>query len=105
VGVAHGLGQQDPALEALEAAPCDVRVNAVAPGATQTDMLETVTGHDAEAKAGFLATVPLQRAAEPEEIADVIVYLAAGRAPRTWRWRGSPTACAGTSRRGRHCQE
>jgi NAD(P)-dependent dehydrogenase (short-subunit alcohol dehydrogenase family) len=64
---------------ALEAAPYGIRVNAVAPGATQTEMLETVVNHDAEAKAGFLATVPLKRAAEPEEIADAIVYLAVGR--------------------------
>jgi NAD(P)-dependent dehydrogenase (short-subunit alcohol dehydrogenase family) len=64
---------------ALEGAPYGVRVNAVAPGATQTDMLETVVNHDPEAKAGFLATVPLKRAAEPEEIADAIVYLATGK--------------------------
>lgn len=64
---------------ALEAAPYGVRVNAVAPGATQTDMLEMATGHNAEAKAGFLSTIPLKRAAEPEEIADTIVYLAFGR--------------------------
>lgn len=63
---------------ALEAAPYGVRVNAVAPGATQTDMLEAATGHNAEAKAAFLSTIPLQRAADPEEIADAIVYLALG---------------------------
>jgi NAD(P)-dependent dehydrogenase (short-subunit alcohol dehydrogenase family) len=63
---------------ALEAAPYGVRVNAVAPGATQTDMLETAVNHDADAKAGYLATIPLGRAGRPEEVADAIAYLATG---------------------------
>jgi NAD(P)-dependent dehydrogenase (short-subunit alcohol dehydrogenase family) len=52
-----------------------VRVNAVAPGPVETEMLNRFTG-SAEGKAGYLATLPIKRAATPEEIADTIVFLA-----------------------------
>ncbi len=61
---------------ALEAAADGVRVNAIGPGPVQTDMLERVTGHDADAKAAFLATVPIGRAGDPGEIAAAITFLA-----------------------------
>lgn len=64
---------------ALEAAPFGVRVNAVAPGPIQTAMLDRLTG-SAERKAGMLATVPLKRAGEPDEIADAIVFVASPKA-------------------------
>jgi NAD(P)-dependent dehydrogenase (short-subunit alcohol dehydrogenase family) len=60
---------------ALEAAPYGVRVNAVGPGPVQTAMLDRVTGGDPAAKAAFLATVPQQRAGEPEEIAAAVAYI------------------------------
>jgi len=60
---------------ALEAAASGVRVNAVAPGATETGMLNRFTGN-AENKAGLVATVPMKRVANPEEIADAAVFLA-----------------------------
>jgi 3-oxoacyl-[acyl-carrier protein] reductase len=44
-------------------------------GPVQTAMLDRVTGGDAAAKAAFLATVPQQRAGEPEEIAAAIAYI------------------------------
>jgi NAD(P)-dependent dehydrogenase (short-subunit alcohol dehydrogenase family) len=59
---------------ALEGAGSGVRVNAVAPGPVETEMLNRFTG-SAEGKAGFLAAVPVKRAATPEEIADTIVFL------------------------------
>jgi NAD(P)-dependent dehydrogenase (short-subunit alcohol dehydrogenase family) len=59
---------------ALEGAGSGVRVNAVAPGPVETEMLNRFTG-SAERKAGYLATLPLKRAATPEEIADTIVFL------------------------------
>jgi NAD(P)-dependent dehydrogenase (short-subunit alcohol dehydrogenase family) len=62
---------------ALEGAPYGVRVNAVAPGPVQTAMLDRVTGGDDEAKAAFLATVPLGRSGDPKEIADAIVFATA----------------------------
>lgn len=61
---------------ALEAAEYGVRVNAVGPGPVQTAMLDRVTGHDAEAKRAFLATVPMRRAGDPDEIARAIAFIA-----------------------------
>jgi NAD(P)-dependent dehydrogenase (short-subunit alcohol dehydrogenase family) len=60
---------------ALEAAPFNVRVNAVAPGPVQTPMLDRLT-QTAERKAAFLDVVPLKRAGTPEEIAEAIVFVA-----------------------------
>src|SRR3984957_18859179 len=68
-----------PKSAALEAAAYGVRVNAVAPGPTETAMLDRLTG-SAEKKASFFAAVPLKRGASPAEIADVIVFVASGRA-------------------------
>jgi NAD(P)-dependent dehydrogenase (short-subunit alcohol dehydrogenase family) len=64
---------------ALEAAAYGVRVNAVAPGPTETAMLARLAG-SAEKHAAFYAAVPLGRGASPEEIADVIVFVASGKA-------------------------
>src|SRR5256712_5055079 len=52
---------------ALEGAAFGVRVNAVAPGPTDTDMLNRFTG-SADRKAGLTAGVPLQRAGAAEAI-------------------------------------
>jgi NAD(P)-dependent dehydrogenase (short-subunit alcohol dehydrogenase family) len=64
---------------ALEAAAFGVRVNAVAPGPTDTTMLDRFTG-SADRKAGLVAGVPLKRTGRPEEIADAIVFLASPKA-------------------------
>jgi NAD(P)-dependent dehydrogenase (short-subunit alcohol dehydrogenase family) len=64
---------------ALEAAAFGVRVNAVAPGPTQTGMLDRLTGTP-EKKAAFFAAVPLKRGGKPEEIADAILFLASAKA-------------------------
>jgi len=64
---------------ALEAAAFGVRVNAVAPGPTETAMLDRLTGSP-DKKAAFYAAVPLKRGARPEEIADAIVFLGSGKA-------------------------
>jgi len=66
---------------ALEVAGSGVRVNAVAPGPIQTDMLERFVGRNADAKAGFLASIPAQRAGTVEEIAQTILFLASDKAP------------------------
>jgi NAD(P)-dependent dehydrogenase (short-subunit alcohol dehydrogenase family) len=64
---------------ALEAAPFGVRVNAIAPGPTETAMLDRLTGTP-DKRAAFYASVPLKRGAKPEEIADAILFLASDKA-------------------------
>ncbi len=56
-----------------------VRVNAVAPGPIETEMLNRFTGN-ADRKKGLIAGVPLKRAGTPEEIAQTIVFLASDKA-------------------------
>jgi len=63
---------------ALEAVGSGVRVNVVAPGPIDTGMLTRFTGTDAR-KAALIAGVPLQRVGRPEEIAQVIVFLASDK--------------------------
>lgn len=65
---------------ALEGAAAGVRVNAVAPGPVATGMLERFVGGDQQAKAGFLASIPARRAANVDEIAQAIVFLAGDKA-------------------------
>jgi len=64
---------------ALEGAAAGVRVNAVAPGPVDTELLNRFTG-SAERKAGAAATVPMKRLGTPEEIAQAIVFLASDKA-------------------------
>jgi NAD(P)-dependent dehydrogenase (short-subunit alcohol dehydrogenase family) len=64
---------------ALEGAAFGVRVNAVAPGPTDTGLLDRFTG-SADRKAGLIAGVPLKRAGRPEEMAQAILFLASDKA-------------------------
>jgi NAD(P)-dependent dehydrogenase (short-subunit alcohol dehydrogenase family) len=64
---------------AIEAASFGVRVNAVAPGPTETAMLDRLTGSP-DRKAAFFAAVPMKRGAAPEEIAEAIVFLGSDKA-------------------------
>lgn len=64
---------------ALEAAPHGVRVVAIAPVATHTPMLPTFMGKrevDEEGLARYVATVPLGRLNQPEDLARTAVFLA-----------------------------
>jgi 3-oxoacyl-[acyl-carrier protein] reductase len=57
-----------------ELAPHNIRVNCVAPGWVDTDMSHlSLTGEDSET---ILQTIPLRRAASPEEIAGSVLFLA-----------------------------
>jgi len=64
---------------ALETATSGIRVNAVAPGPTDTGMLTRFTGTD-ENKAILAKQVPLGRLGFPEEVADGIVFLGSNEA-------------------------
>lgn len=64
---------------AIEAAPFGVRVNAVAPGPTETAMLDRLAGSP-DRKAAFFTAVPMKRGAAPEEIAEAIVFVASEKA-------------------------
>jgi len=64
---------------ALEAASSGVRVNAVAPGPTETGMLGRFTG-TAERKAALAKSVPLGRVGDPAEIARAAIFLASEKA-------------------------
>jgi NAD(P)-dependent dehydrogenase (short-subunit alcohol dehydrogenase family) len=64
---------------ALELAKSGIRVNAVAPGPTDTGMLTRFTG-TAENKAALVKQVPLDRLGLSEEVADGIVFIASNSA-------------------------
>jgi NAD(P)-dependent dehydrogenase (short-subunit alcohol dehydrogenase family) len=61
---------------ALEAASSGVRVNAVAPGPTDTGMLDRFTGTP-ENKSALIGNVPLGRIGKPDDIATAVLFLAA----------------------------
>ena len=62
---------------ARELGPKGVRVNAVAPGITYTDMMRAVPKEVIEP---MIAQVPLRRMGQPEDIANAFVFLASERA-------------------------
>jgi 3-oxoacyl-[acyl-carrier protein] reductase len=62
---------------AKEVGPYGIRVNVVAPGFIRTDMTAAL---DPKRLEKVLATVPLRRAGEPEEVAHTISFLASDRA-------------------------
>ena len=57
-----------------ELAPYKIRVNAVRPGLTKTEMLDAAGGPDAVLQAAK-STIPLGRLGEPEEIANLVLWL------------------------------
>jgi NAD(P)-dependent dehydrogenase (short-subunit alcohol dehydrogenase family) len=64
---------------ALELAKSGIRVNAVAPGPTDTGMLTRFTATP-ENKAALVTTVPMGRLGLPEELANAIVFVASDEA-------------------------
>jgi NAD(P)-dependent dehydrogenase (short-subunit alcohol dehydrogenase family) len=63
---------------ALELAPANVTVNAVAPGATDTPLNEDA--YTPDVRRTYEERIPLGRIAAPEEVADVVVFLASDAA-------------------------
>lgn len=62
---------------ARELAPCGIRVNAVAPGITATDMVKALPQ---EVIQPLINTIPLHRIGTPEDIANAFVFLASEKA-------------------------
>jgi len=60
---------------AAEFGPSGVRVNAILPGAVDTDMYRTMN-NTAEAQAFITGLHALKRVAKPEEVARSVLYLA-----------------------------
>ncbi len=74
-GLARELGKQG------------ITVNAVAPGATETPMTEWM---DQPTREGIASATPLGRIAQPDDIADIVVYLASSES----RWITGQTLLA-----------
>ncbi len=62
---------------ARELGPCGIRVNAVAPGITETDMMKAVPKSVIDP---LIAQIPLRRLGQPEDIANAFVFLASDEA-------------------------
>lgn len=77
VAAKHGIAGLTRAA-AFEGATRGIRVNAIAPGVVDTDLIRSV--HDAEARAKIMGFIPQNRFAEPSEIADLALFLASKRA-------------------------
>jgi meso-butanediol dehydrogenase/(S,S)-butanediol dehydrogenase/diacetyl reductase len=73
---------------AKELAPYDINVNAVCPGVVRTPLWEPLLDQLSESKgitrdeawAEFVGDIPLGRPQEPEDIGEVVAFLASGRA-------------------------
>jgi len=62
---------------ARELGPKGIRVNAVAPGITETDMMKAVPKEVIEP---MIAQIPLRRLGKPEDVANAFVFLASEEA-------------------------
>jgi len=66
---------------AVELAPFNVRVNALNPVAGETPLLKSFLGEDTpEMRAKFLATIPMGRFSQPEDMGHAAVYLCSDEA-------------------------
>jgi NAD(P)-dependent dehydrogenase (short-subunit alcohol dehydrogenase family) len=64
---------------ALDYANRNVRVNAVCPGLVNTPLIADMVTENPQMRERLVASHPLGRIAEPEEVADAIVYLATSK--------------------------
>ena len=64
---------------AVEWAGYGIRVNAVAPGMTETEMFRSAIDEGLIDMPAYIAHTPLGRIAQPEEIAQAVLFLASGR--------------------------
>ena len=61
---------------ACELAGDNIRVNAVSPGTVKTPMTKAFCWGDERKLKAHAATIPMNRIAEPEDIADSVLYFA-----------------------------
>ena len=78
--VSKGAMNQLTNVTALALAPRGIRVNAIGPGSIATEMLAGIMAEDPAARDRILSRTPLGRAGEPEEVAEVAVFLASDEA-------------------------
>ena len=60
---------------ALENAKLGIRVNAVCPGVIKTPMVDRFTGKNKEVEKQFESMEPIGRMGQPEEVAEVVIWL------------------------------
>ena len=77
---------------ALEGGPHGIRANIVAPGVIETDMLDDIRDDSRAYLRSFAGAHPLGRVAQPEEIAEIIGFLAS---PRSGFMTGAVVAADG----------
>ncbi|MEU9417982.1 glucose 1-dehydrogenase [Streptomyces sp. NPDC048272] len=65
---------------ACEYAPHGIRINAIAPGSTRSEMIDTWLQQNPEVEQMLLNSAPLPRIAEPQEIAEAAAWLCSDRA-------------------------
>lgn len=65
---------------ALEYAQVPIRVNAICPGAIKTEMIDRITGEEAEVEQQFEALHPMNRMGSAQEVADAVVWLCSDQA-------------------------
>jgi NAD(P)-dependent dehydrogenase (short-subunit alcohol dehydrogenase family) len=65
---------------ALEYAKSGIRINAIAPGGVDTDMVERLTEDDNKWREKLTSMHPIRRLSNPEEIADAVVVLLSNKA-------------------------
>ncbi|MBI2042250.1 MAG: SDR family oxidoreductase [Candidatus Nealsonbacteria bacterium] len=64
---------------AIELAPYNIRINAIAPGMIETPMIDPVK-QDPKNMKGILARVPMGRVGKPEEVSNLVLFLASDAA-------------------------
>lgn len=69
-----GIAAMTEAL-AVELAPFNIRVNAIAPGLIETPMIDTVKS-DPKMMEGLLQRIPLKRVGRSEEVSELVAFLA-----------------------------
>lgn len=65
---------------ACEYAPHGIRINAIAPGSTRSEMIDAWLQQNPEVEQMLLNSAPLPRIAEPQEIAEAAAWLCSDRA-------------------------